>query len=95
MYYNTFRLIQIKPKGIHAQFPFRSLHYSRESFHLTRNKEISVEFTRHSTADVIGVFLVSVELNWVWDIPKTAGVVIRPRQDLVTVGGEVCDMNGP
>lgn len=56
-----------------------------ESFHLTSNEEISVEFACDTTANVICVFLVGVELSGIWDVPKSTGVVIRTCEDLVTV----------
>lgn len=59
-------------------------------FHLTSNEEISVEFARHTTTNVICVFLVGVELSGIWDVPKSTGVVVWRCEDLVTVWGEVC-----
>lgn len=46
------------------------------SFHLTCDKKISVEFACDTTADVIRVFLVGVELSGVWDVPKSTGVIV-------------------
>lgn len=63
--------------------------------HLTRNEEISVEFAGDTTANVVGVFPVAVELCGVREVPKPTGVVIRACEDLVLVRGEVCDLYSP
>lgn len=52
---------------------------------LTGNKQIPVEFARNTAADVICVFLVGGELSCIRDVPKSACVVIGPREDLVTI----------
>ena len=60
-------------------------HHFENRFLLTSNEEVSVELAGDSTADVICVFLVGVELCGVRHVPQATGVVVGPREDLVTV----------
>lgn len=72
--------------GPKSSFPALSLTFKNQfSFRLTSNEEISVEFARDTTANVICVFLVRVELSGIWDVPKSTGVVVGPCEDLVAV----------
>lgn len=57
----------------------------KRSFQLTSYEEISVEFASDATANVICVLSVAGELSGIWYVPKSARVVIRARDDLVTV----------
>lgn len=71
---------------------FRS-HIGKRSL-LTRDKEICVELAGDATANVICVFLESVEFSGIWDVPKSTSVIVWCCQDVIAAWGEVCYMNG-
>lgn len=53
------------------------LHFTGSfSLHLTGDEEVSVEFACDTTANVIGVFLVAVELSRVRHVPQATRVVV-------------------
>lgn len=66
-----------------------------KNFHLTSDKEISVEFACDTTANVICVFLVGGELSGIRYIPESTGVVVWPGENLVTVWSKVCQVDSP
>lgn len=76
------------PTGQNVNFLSSSQYFRRELkmiFYLTSYEEISVEFARDTTANVICVLSVGGELSGIWNVPKSTCIVIRPCEDLVTV----------
>lgn len=81
------------PTGQNVNFLSSSRYFHTQlkmSFYLTSYEEISVEFARDTTANIICVLSVGGELSGIWNVPKSTSIVIRPCEDLVTIWGEVC-----
>lgn len=67
----------------------------KKNFHLTSNKEISVEFACDTAANVICVVLVGGEFSGIRDVPKSTGIVVWPCENLVTVWSKVRYVDSP
>lgn len=76
---------------LNSDFPS---HIKKKKSPLTRNKEICVELAGDATANVICVFLESVEFSGIRDVPKSTSVIVWRCENVVAAWGEVCYMNG-
>lgn len=68
---------------------------TQANYHLTSDKEIPVEFACDTTADVICMFFVCGDCCCIRYVPKSTGVIIWCRHNLVMVCSEICEVDSP